>query len=76
MQTRMIGGPFDGAVGTNGDPGVPSIWPRWREDGSIAYRPYPMSGRPRYDRTEAAVYVFAGALDLSPASSLVAHGGL
>lgn len=60
MAVPMIGGPFDGATSTAGDPGVPSIWPRWGDDGTVWFRPRPVPGRPRYDRASGPAYVFAG----------------
>lgn len=57
---RLLGGPFDGATGLCGDPGVPSIWPRWGTTGHVWYRATPVAGRPRYDRVDAATYVFEG----------------
>lgn len=55
--TVLIGGPFDGAPATQGDPAVPAIWPTWI-DGCIYYRPNPVAGRPRYIRAAAGRYVF------------------
>ena len=57
--TVLIGGPFDGAQATLGDPVVAAIWPAWI-CGQVFYRTYAVAGRPRYDRLGDGCYVFAG----------------
>jgi hypothetical protein len=58
MQAVLIGGPYDGALGTNGDPGAPVIWVGQRSNGSLAYRFEWEPGRVRYDRVGEARYLY------------------
>ena len=57
MSATLIGGPFDGDVSEHGDPQHAVIYVTRFSDGSVRYRPYPVSGYVRYDRAGEGRYV-------------------
>lgn len=57
MGARLVGGPFDGAPSSLGDPGVPVLWLRML-NGELRWLGHKTPGRVRYCRAGEGLYVY------------------